>query len=247
MPKRKYERREPTHNWQELRPLLKDPAQITYEIIRPVILFGMTSKERAEQTGMSQRTIRYKANLFDVSGMASLLPPETPPAAPQLDKRALPPAIRQAIVDLRAEYPAFTFHEIATICSVQFGRRPSSHTIQLILASGPKPSRMTRRYPKYAEFDNPVQKRLAIVRLHSEGWSVKSIAGYLATSRFTVYDTLKRWIEEQFAGLVDKSHAPDNPSRKVTLEAMHEVKKCRETQNWENIASVLHSNRWASS
>src|SRR5215475_8820190 len=221
MPKRKYKRREPTHDWQELRPLLKDPAQITYEIIRPVILFGMTSKERAEQTGMPQRTIRYKANLFDVSGMASLLPPETPPTVPQLDKRALPPAIRQAIVDLRAEYPAFTFHEIATICSVQFGRRPSSHTIQLILASGPKPSRMARRYPRYAAFDNPVQKRLAIVRLHAEGWSVKSIAGYLATSRFTVYDR----IEEQFAGLVDKSHAPDNPSRKVTLEAMHEVKK----------------------
>src|SRR5215475_4619908 len=94
MPKRKYKHREPTHDWQELRPLLKDPAQITYEIIRPVILFGMTSKERAEQTGMPQRTIRYKANLFDVSGMASLLPPETPPTVPQLDKRALPPFSR---------------------------------------------------------------------------------------------------------------------------------------------------------
>jgi transposase len=225
MPKRKYERREPTHDWQQLRPLLKDPAQITYEIIRPVILFGMTPKERAEETGIAQRTIYYKANLFDASGMASFLPPEPPPAVAKLDKRTLPLEMRQAIVDLRAEYPAFTFHEIATICSVQFGRRPSSHTIQLILASGPKPSRMTRRYPTYAAFDNPVQKRLAIVRLHTEGWSVKSIAGYLATSRFTVYDTLKRWIEEQFAGLVEKSHAPDNPSRKVTLEAMHEVKK----------------------
>ncbi len=47
MPKHKYQRREPTHDWQELRPLLKDPAQISYEIIRPVILFGMTPKERA--------------------------------------------------------------------------------------------------------------------------------------------------------------------------------------------------------
>ena len=225
MPKRKYERREPTDDWQQLRPLLKDPAQITYEIIRPVILFGMTPKERAEETGIPQRTIYSKANLFDASGMASFLPPMPPPAVEKLDKRTLPLEMRQAIVDLRAEYPAFTFHEIATICSVQFGRRPSSHTIQLILASGPKPSRMTRRYPRYAECDNPVQKRLAIVRLHSEGWSVKSIAGYLATSRFTVYDTLKRWIEEEFAGLIDKSHAPENPHRKVTLEAMHEVKK----------------------
>ena len=180
----------------------------------------MTPKERAEQTGIPQRTVHSKANLFDVSGMASLLPPVPPPSVAKLDKRALPFPLRQAIVDLRAEYPAFTFHEIATICSLQFGRRPSSHTIQLILASGLKPSRITRHYPTYAEVDNPVQKRLAIIRLHAEGWSVKSIAGYLATSRFTVYDTLRRWIEEQFVGLVDKSHTPENPSRKVTLQAM---------------------------
>lgn len=38
MPRQRYERREPTHDWQQLRPLLKDPTQLTYEIIRPVIL-----------------------------------------------------------------------------------------------------------------------------------------------------------------------------------------------------------------
>jgi hypothetical protein len=39
MPKRRYERREPTHDWQQIQPLLKDPAQINYEVIRPVILW----------------------------------------------------------------------------------------------------------------------------------------------------------------------------------------------------------------
>ena len=29
MPKRRYEQREPTHDWQQIRPLLKDTAQIT--------------------------------------------------------------------------------------------------------------------------------------------------------------------------------------------------------------------------
>src|SRR5260370_10683761 len=115
--------------------------------------------------------------------MASLLPAEQQPAVPNLDKRSLPPAMRQAIVDLKAEYPAFTLHEIATICYAQFGRRPSAHTIQLILASGPKPVRKQRRYPTYAAIDDPIQKRLAIIRLHTEGWSIKSIAGYLQTSR----------------------------------------------------------------
>lgn len=225
MPKHKYQRREPTHDWQAIRPLLTDPAQVTYEIIRPVILFGVAPKERAQETGMPQSTIYYRANLFDMAGMASLLPPEPPPPVPKSDKRALPPPMRQEIVDLHSEYPTFRLHEIATICYAKFGRRPSPHTVQLILASGPKPSRTTRRYPLFAEMEDPVQKRLAIVRLHADGWSVKSIAGYLGTSRQTIHSTLKRWIEEQFAGLPDKSNAPHNPARKVTLRDMQVVKK----------------------
>jgi hypothetical protein len=35
MPKRRYERREPTHEWQQIRPLLKDTAQVNDEIICP--------------------------------------------------------------------------------------------------------------------------------------------------------------------------------------------------------------------
>jgi len=52
MPKRRYERREPTDDWQQLRPLLKDPTQIQYEIIRPVVLWEETPKERAVERGM---------------------------------------------------------------------------------------------------------------------------------------------------------------------------------------------------
>src|SRR6266480_6296253 len=98
MPKRRYERREPTHDWSEIRPLLKDAAQIKYELIRPVILWGVNTSERAAETGMPRSSIYYQANLFDVSGMASLLPPDPPPPIPKLDKRTLPPPIRQAIV-----------------------------------------------------------------------------------------------------------------------------------------------------
>jgi putative transposase len=225
--KRRYERRDPTDNWQQLRPLLKDTAQISYEVIRPVVLWGVTPKERAAETGMSQRTIYYRANLFDVAGMASLLPAEPPPPIPKQDKRALPPPIRQEIVDLRAEYPDFRPHEIATICFVKFGRRPSPQTIKLILASGPKPSR-TRRFKRFAEMEDPVERRRTIVRLHAEGWNAKSIAAYLDTSRTTVHLTLKKWAEEQFAGLAEHSRAPHHPTRKTTLRAMHEVKKLAE-------------------
>ncbi len=228
MPKIKRKPVEPTHEWQQIRPLLKDSAQITYEIIRPVILWGTTPKERAAETGLSQRTIYYKANLFDATGMASVMPPTPPPSVPKLDKRTLPPPMRQAIVDLKAEYPALSLHELTSICYAQFGRRPSPHTIKLILASGPKPSRTERRYPRFAEIDDPVERRRLIIRLHAEGWTPSSIAGYLETSRTTVHATLKRWVEEQFAGLEDKSHAPHARVQKVDLRAMSEVKKLQE-------------------
>ena len=179
MPKRRYERREPTHDWQEICPLLKDSAQISYEILRLVLLWGQTPKERGAETSMSPRTIYYRANLFDQAGMASLLPPEPPPPVPKQDKRELPPPIRQEVVNLHAEYPALHPHEPATICFVKFGRKPSPQTVKLILASGPKPSRTTRRFPRYAEIDDPFQRRRAIVLLHAEGWNAKSIAGYL--------------------------------------------------------------------
>jgi hypothetical protein len=70
--------------------------------------------------------------------MASLFPKE--PALPSDDARELPPDMRQLIVDLKAEYPDFRPHEIATVCYVRFGRRPSHDTVQRVLATGPQPS-----------------------------------------------------------------------------------------------------------
>ena len=198
-----------------------------------------------KKQGCPERTIYYKSTLFDQAGMASLLPPEPPPAVPTFDKRSLPPPMQQAIVDLKAGYPAFTLHEIATICYAQFGRRPSPHTIQLTLASALQPSSKQHRYPAYAAIENPVQKRLAIIRLHVEGWSVKSIAGYLEISRQLVYRTLQRWIKEQFAGLPDKPPVPHHPARHPSpCEICKRSKSSRKTLNWVNIGSVLPWSKW---
>ncbi len=56
---------------------------------------------------------------------------------------------------------------------------------------------MQRRYPRFHEME-PATRRIAIIRLHAEGWHPKSIADYLQTSRQTVHATLKRWVEEGF-------------------------------------------------
>ena len=84
---------------------------------------------------------------------------------------------------------------------------------------------MFRRFKPYHEIEGIIERRLAIVTLHSEGWNVKSIAGYLGTSRPTVYRTLNKWIAEDVYSLEDK---PRGGKRKVDLRAINEVRKMQE-------------------
>lgn len=226
VPRIKRERRERTHDWQEIQQLPLFPEQKLYEKIRTVVLFGETPAERAKEIGESERTVRYQADQFDQHGMASLFPKKSTPSP---DKgRSLPPDMRQLIVDLKAEYPSFRPHEIARICFLRFGRKPSDHTVQRVLADGPKPSVTTRRYPPYAQIADPYQRRRAIVDLHAAGWSITNISGYLGTPRHRVYAVLRRWVEEGHAGLDDKSRTPHYPARKTTLKAINEVRKLAE-------------------
>jgi hypothetical protein len=181
MPRSRRERRERTHDWQQIQQYTLWPEQQLYERIRPVVLFGETAAERARETEASERTLHYQADQFDQQGMTSLFHKER---SPSVDKgRSLPPDMRQLIVDLRAEHPSFRPHEIATICFLRFGRKPSDHTVKRVLADGPKPSVTMRRYPPYAQISDPYQRRRAIVDLHAEGWSITTISAYLQLCR----------------------------------------------------------------
>jgi len=216
-------RRERTHDWQKIQQYTLWPEQQAYELLRPVVLFNESAAERARETNSAERTLQRKAEQFEQNGMASLFPKES--AAPSDTSRSLPPDMRQLIVDLKAEYPAFRPHEIATVCYVRFGRRPSHHSVQRVLASGPRPSITGRRFPPYGQIADGYQRRRTVVQLHAEGWSVSTISAYMQVNRTTVYDILKRWATEGHAGLDDKSHAPHEPARKVTFEDMQAVRR----------------------
>jgi putative transposase len=214
---------EPTEDWCQIELLARAPGQRTYELIRPVVLFGQSPAERAAETGAAERTLYRQVARFDQLGMASLVPP------PRVEKhRRLPPEVRQAILDAKREYPSLTARELTRICWARCGHRPSPHTVKRVLAESPPPPRTHRRFPPYHAIADPTQRRLAIVRLHVEGWNATSIAAYLETSRQTVHATLKRWAEEEFAGMPDKSRAPYRPATKVTLRAMATVKELQE-------------------
>jgi putative transposase len=224
MPARKRKRRERTHDWHEIQQATLWPEQEAYERLRPIVLFGETAAERAKETGASERTLHYQARRFEQEGMASLFP--KPPSEPLAPGLKLPSEMCQLIVNLKAEYPGFSLREISTICYLRFGRKLSHHTVQRVLADGPKPTVTSRRYPPYAQMADPYQRRRAIVDLHAQGWSITSISAYLQTPRTRVYEVLKRWATEGHAELDDKpSSAPHRPARKVTMNAMTEVRK----------------------
>lgn len=102
MPRRRRTQIEPTEDWDQLRLRFTWAGQTGYKLIRPVVLFGRLPVERAQETEISARTSYRKANRCDEFGMVGLFSPE-----PATDMRVLPPAIRPAIVELQAQYPAF--------------------------------------------------------------------------------------------------------------------------------------------
>src|SRR6266581_9558858 len=108
MPRSKRPQRERTHDWQRIQQYTLWPEQKVYELLRPVVLFNESAAERAQETGTAERTLQRKAEQFESYGMASLFPKE--PTTPSDDARSLPPDMRQLIVDLQAEHPAFRPH-----------------------------------------------------------------------------------------------------------------------------------------
>ena len=223
---RRRRRVEPTDEWDQIELLCGWPEQREYELIRPLVLFGSPAAERAKETGAaSERTLQRKAASFDAEGMESLFGSE------HARRRHLPPAIPRLVVDLKAEYPPFNLNEIVNAVYVRFGRRPDHKTIRRVLAEDPIPLRFVRRYPHYHEIPERRDRRLAVVTLHSEGWSAKAISGYLRVGRSTVYRILKRWAEEGPEGLEDRPHGRPPGVRKVTLKAMEAVRRLQKNPN----------------
>lgn len=64
----------PTGDWRQIELLARAPGQRTYELIRPVVLFGQSPAERAAETGAAERTLYRQVARFDQLGMAGLLP-----------------------------------------------------------------------------------------------------------------------------------------------------------------------------
>jgi hypothetical protein len=226
MPGPKRSRRERTDEWASIKQWTLWPEQELYEQIRPLVLFHETSGERAKEIDVPQRTLARKADEFERYGMQSLFSSGEQGGARETSK-TLPEDVRQLIVGLHVELPTMSWREIAEICYIRSGRKPSHHSVKHIATSSPPPSLSARRYQPWHQIPDPAERRMAVIRLHSEGWSVTSIAEYMQTSRRTIYDTLQRWKEEQFAGL-DAKPKTNKGVRKASLQVRNEIRKLQD-------------------
>ena len=101
LPKIRRARLAHTEEWGIIQQRTHWPEQEQYELIRPIVLFGDTPAERAEQTGQAPRTLYWKADRFDGEGMMSVFETEQTPSPESA--RSVPAPMRQAIVDLKGE------------------------------------------------------------------------------------------------------------------------------------------------
>ena len=154
MPGPKRARRERTDEWASIKQWALWPEQELYEQIRPLVLFGETAGERAKEIGAAQRTLSRKADEFERYGMQSLFSSQKPREDVETTK-TLPPEMRQLIVDLHAELPTMSWREIAEICYIRSGRKPSHHSVKHIATSGPPPSLQARRYQTWQMIPDP--------------------------------------------------------------------------------------------
>jgi transposase len=186
---------EPTHEWEHLVPLFEWPEQKRYEQIRPLVLFDVSVAERATEVGTSVSTLYRKLDRFAEEGMEAVFD------APTAKRRRPPPSVRRLVVDLKAEYPAFTLNEIANIVHACFGRKPDYRSVARVLEEEPVPLKIVRNYPPYHETRDVREARAAVVELCLSGWSAKAIAGYLGIHKATVHRTMKRWERGGLEGL----------------------------------------------
>ena len=85
-------RRDATDDWNQLRLLVTSSEQASYEVLRPIVLFGQSIPDRARETGMPERTLRRRVARFAALGMRSLF---ANLMDPQPDRRRLPAEIRR--------------------------------------------------------------------------------------------------------------------------------------------------------
>lgn len=227
MPKRRYERREPSHDWQQIQPLLKDPAQIQYEILRPVVLWGQTPKERGQKRVSHRAPFTIvRICLTRLGWLPCCLLPHLQRFPSKVNGRCRRICGRKSWICTRNTLPFVPMNWRPSVFSNSIGNPllPPSSSSWLLAPNHRPPNAALHAMQTSRMAQNVAEPSFGFTRMDG---MLASIAGYLEVSRQTVHTTLKRWAKEQFAGIEEKSHAQ--------ASAKWISQQCKRSKSWPRI------------
>ncbi len=211
----------PEPDFRQLALRFTDPVQHDYEVIRDIVLADATIAERSQATGLDRETVGEKARRFVKGGMMGLVDRRTTTTKGQ---HQYPEVVAAYILYLKQLYPAIHDREVARIVGRKYGYKTNHHTVKVFLERTAIPVQLPLPVIGYHQFDDAYRARWTVVRLFYEGWHRSSIAGLLGLSRQHVWNILRAFERDGFAGLEDRRACPAaHPPQQLTLPFLKDV------------------------
>lgn len=220
------------------------PTQAKYHSIAPCLAGQVEPKQQAKLLNLSYSTVSRWLKQFREEGMRGLFPASGSSREPYT-----PEKIIVSVIYFKCCVPRAADRELARVIGKMTGHQLHNETVKSLL----------ERYFfwRYEEFQKLIvypilpdaqSKRREIVKLDKHGWSEQSIALLVKCSRLTVRKWLRRNKEEEslkvprHQQLLDWSHAPIKPKRKVYFGTIHTIlnlQKKYPTAGWFRLQGYL--------
>jgi transposase len=213
---------EPLSDYAQLQLHFIDSVQRRYEVIRPIVLLcERTVAQRAEETHLHPETVRDLTHRFRHQGMLGLFPEHTELVTPRRGK-TVPAKVVEELARLKALYDGFGYRELARILWYKTQERVDAKTVKKLWHQSLTPVQGALPLPTYHSHPQRYEGRLEVVKLYYQGWTKRSICGFLQVSRPIVDRWIRRFEAEHLAGLLSRKPGPQSP-RKVWFPSMVEV------------------------
>ena len=219
-------------------------VQARYHAIAPCLAGKVEPRQQAQLLNFSYSTVSRWLKQFREEGMKGLFPASAYNREPYTPERII-----VSLIYFKCCVPKASDRELARVIGTMTGHKLHNETVKSLLD----------RYFfwRYREFQKLIvypilpdaqSRRREIVKLNRQGWSEQSIAALVKCSRLTVRKWLRRNKEEVSLKvplsrqLLDYSHAPHNPHRKVYFGTIHTIlnlQKKYPTTGWFRLRGYL--------
>ena len=223
---------------------ITDPTQARYHAIAPCLAGVVEPRQQAKLLNFSYSTVSRWLKQFREEGMKGLFPAAAYDREPYTPERII-----VFLIYFKCCVRKASDRQLARVIGNMTGHNLHNETVKTLL----------ERYFfwRYREFQSLIvypilpdaqSKRREIVKLNRDGWSEKSITTLVKCHRATVRKWIRRWQEEEklkvpvHRGLLDYSHVPHHPYRKVYFGTIHTIlnlQKKYPTAGWFRLRGYL--------